>query len=556
MKKNWTIAALILVFVLAWDVFVLRPYNLKNSPAKTNPQVSSEPVPARSGVNTSPKSTDNKVSAVFNKTPETSPKSVRTLDQIWSGSHSFVETKQLNEKTSVSFFSGGRLGALELSNYTVRGEKERKPVSIAQLGFGWSSNNPKIDACLAGFQKPETFKNENGTDETRYFNTTEHGKCQLNFKPQTNTAGLFFVSLVLDGFVGESGSLDFLGADYLGMGPSTDHNFLMARIEGSKKTYRDKDLFESKVVDGKIDWTAWGDRYFVSALLQQGNWNPFIKFSKLDGSDEKNPTIVSGFTYPLALSEGKASYELGLYLGTRDSETLGKIRPDLIEAVDLGFFGSIARLLLWALSSINKLFNNFGVSIIILTLLVRLMFWPLNKKVYESGAKMKALQPEIEKLKAKYGNDKSKAQEMNMQLWNLYRQNKVNPLGSCFPLLLQMPIFFALYGALNHSLDLYQAPFAFWIQDLSSKDPFYVLPILWTASLLAYIKINPTQGTQPGAPDMKWIMIAMNLFIGFLSIEWPSGLTLYLFVSNAVGITQQVLMQRGSQKLQPVQEGV
>ena len=328
----------------------------------------------------------------------------------------------------------------------------------------------------------------------------------------------------------------------------------MAGVNDSKKSYRNGDLKKPTLVEGKIGWLAWGDRYFVSALVQQGSWNPFVAFRGLGGT-EKEPNILHGFTFPFNGEATSAEYSLGVYFGTRDGDILEKIKPELSGAVDLGFFGFIARILLSALSAINKLFGNFGLSIIVLTLLVRLMFWPLNKKVYESGAKMKALQPEIEKLKAKYGTDKAKAQEMNVQLWNLYRQNKVNPLGSCLPLLLQMPIFFALYGALNHSLDLYQAPFAFWIQDLSSKDPFFVLPVLWTLSLLAYTKINPSQPTQPGAPDMKWIMIAMNLFIGFLSAEWPAGLTLYLFVSNVVGISQQVFMQRESRKLQPVQEG-
>jgi YidC/Oxa1 family membrane protein insertase len=184
------------------------------------------------------------------------------------------------------------------------------------------------------------------------------------------------------------------------------------------------------------------------------------------------------------------------------------------------------------------------------------MFWPLNKKVFASGQRMKQVQPEVEKIKLKYGNDKSKAQEMQLEIWNVYKKNNVNPMGSCLPLLLQMPIFFALYGALNHSLDLYQAPFVGWITDLSSPDSFYIFPILWTLSLLSYFKINPRQPTQPGAPDMKWIMIGMNIFIGYLSKDWPSGLTLYLFVSNLVGILQQVMMLRSGKKLLPVQEGV
>jgi YidC/Oxa1 family membrane protein insertase len=145
---------------------------------------------------------------------------------------------------------------------------------------------------------------------------------------------------------------------------------------------------------------------------------------------------------------------------------------------------------------------------------------------------------------------------MNMETLALYKKHKVNPVGSCFPLLLQMPIFFGLYGALNHSLDLFQAPFFMWITDLSSRDPFFVFPALWTISLVAYVFLNPMpQNNQQGMPDMKWIMISMNIFFGYLSKDWPAGLTLYLFVSNLVGITQQMVMQRATKKLQPIQEG-
>lgn len=126
----------------------------------------------------------------------------------------------------------------------------------------------------------------------------------------------------------------------------------------------------------------------------------------------------------------------------------------------------------------------------------------------------------------------TKANEMNMEVMGLYKKNGVNPMGACLPMLLQLPIWFGLYQALNHSLDLYQAPFYGWISDLSAPDPYFVFPIAWTISLIAYIYINPTP-QQPGQPDMKWMMFAMNLFIGWMSKEWPSGLTLYLFVATS-----------------------
>ena len=223
--------------------------------------------------------------------------------------------------------------------------------------------------------------------------------------------------------------------------------------------------------------------------------------------------------------------------------------------MELGYFATIARALIFALNLINKAVGNYGFSIIALTLIVRLLFWPLNKKVFESGRRMKELAPEMERIKAKYGDDKSKANEMNLEIMGLYKKHGVNPMGSCLPMLLQLPIWFGLYQALNHSLALYQAPFALWIHDLSAPDPYFVFPVLWTISLMGYMYVNP-QPTQPGQPDMRWMMYGMNAVIGYMSHAWPSGLTIYLFVSNLVGITQQLVMQRAGKKLQPIQEGV
>jgi len=180
----------------------------------------------------------------------------------------------------------------------------------------------------------------------------------------------------------------------------------------------------------------------------------------------------------------------------------------------------------------------------------------LNKKVFASGQKMKDLQPKIEALRKKYGDDKSKMGQLNQEMMALYKTEKVNPAGSCLPLLLQMPIFIGLYGSLSNSIDLYQAPFLLWIEDLSSPDKYYVLPALWTLSMLAMMKYTPqpTQ-QQPGMPDMKKVMFVMYIVFGFMAKDWPSGLCLYLVVSSVAGTLQQMFFRRDHSTLETVQEG-
>jgi YidC/Oxa1 family membrane protein insertase len=214
--------------------------------------------------------------------------------------------------------------------------------------------------------------------------------------------------------------------------------------------------------------------------------------------------------------------------------------------------------MLWSLKTLNRLFDNFGISIIALTILVRILFWPLNKKAYLSTLKMKEIQPELERIRKKFDTkDRAQVEQMNREIFALYKNKKVNPLGGCLPMLLQLPIFIGLYGALSHSIDLYQAPFFGWLQDLSLPDPYYIFPIIWTLSLLGYLAVNPQamNTNQPGMPNMKWIMIGMNLFFGFLSKDWPAGLLVYLVVSNCVGLSQQYFLMRSNTKPQLLREG-
>ena len=181
--------------------------------------------------------------------------------------------------------------------------------------------------------------------------------------------------------------------------------------------------------------------------------------------------------------------------------------------------------------------KNWGVAIILLTLLVRVVLFPLTYKSMQSMNEMRKLQPEIEKLKAKFGSDREK---MNMAVMQLYQQHKVNPLGGCLPMLLQMPIWFALYAALQTSVELYREPFL-WIQDLTLKDPVYVLPALMGISSFLMQKLSPQPADNTQA---KMMLYFFPIFFTFIMINVPAGLTLYIFVNNLLSIIQQQVMMK------------
>ncbi len=545
-KNKWILIGLGVAAVIAYDFYVIKPYNQKYQKHLAEQKKTEKPA-VDYGQGATPATT----TASTPTAEKTSALSTGESATSWNlGADKKIELVSTSSKRQVGFFADGRIGNAIFSDYIVRGSKEKIPVVVQENGFRWITNDVAVQQCLNSLSLSVV----GGKTPAVFSATTSAGSCRIEYDIDAQKAGVINSKLSLNGFNGSAGELFFSGTGDPNTGLAQDHHFLTVSVAESVTHIREKDLFKETKLEGKIDWLMWGDRYFSATLLPKGEWNPTV-FHK-DPAGGENKIVEYGFRYPLVFKAGQASFENQIYFSTRDSDSLIVASPTLPNAVDLGFFGSIANLLLMALRFINNFVNNYGVSIVVLTLLVRLMFWPLNKKVFASGQRMKQVQPEVEKIKLKYGNDKSKAQEMQLEIWNVYKKNNVNPMGSCLPLLLQMPIFFALYGALNHSLDLYQAPFVGWITDLSSPDSFYIFPILWTLSLLAYLKINPTQPTQPGAPDMKWIMIGMNIFIGYLSKDWPSGLTLYLFVSNLVGILQQVMMLRSGKKLLPVQEGV
>lgn len=545
MKRNWKIIGALVVFMALWQYLVIKPYADKVRATQV-----SQKQDTKENTNQTPTAETSQSSA---------PSSAVNTQEIPSSSSpagAFVR-HDLSKDVDFRVYENGVISHFHLPNYQLQDQKD-KDVVLLQEGISWSSTNPKIQECLSQLKSIDTKSN------LLFKGTTNEGSCEVRFDLVEHAHTKEIIpSLKLEGFSGAQGTVDFStktksffeisadGSPKLIAAESMNPHRFMYVINAEKDNTYGEDLFKVELLEGKVSWLSFGDKYFLSAFLPKGSFNPSIFHSFV------NNEFKYGFRYPI-VNEALAGteYRLGFFSGPRDTEMLASIDPQLKSAIELGWFESVGRFLLWSLNQLYKLFQNYGVSIIVLTLLVRLLFWPLNKKMFDSGQKMKELQPHLERIRAKYKDDKTRMNEMNMEIMNLYKVHKVNPMGSCLPMLLQIPVFLGLYTSISNSINLYQAPFVGWITDLSAKDPFYVLPVVWTVSMYFTMKLNPqaTQ-TQPGMPNMKYMMYAMYLVFGFISKDWPSGLNLYLVVSNLVGIVQQILFLRASKKTQLVQEG-
>ncbi len=271
-------------------------------------------------------------------------------------------------------------------------------------------------------------------------------------------------------------------------------------------------------------WLAMVQHYFVTAWLPAAGTAREFYMRKV-GEDLYSAGVILPVT-----ADGKSA--VSLYAGPQEQDKLEKIAPGLDLVVDYGWLTVIAAPLFWVLGAIHKLVGNWGWAIIGLTVLLKLAFFPLSAASYKSMAKMRVLTPKLVKLKEAYGDDK---QRLNQEMMALYKREKVNPLGGCLPVLVQIPVFIALYWVLLGTVEMRNAPWLGWITDLSVKDPFYVLPLIMGATMFIQTKLNPT----PPDPIQAKVMLFMPIVFTGMFLFFPAGLVLYWTVNNLLSIAQQ-----------------
>ena len=281
-------------------------------------------------------------------------------------------------------------------------------------------------------------------------------------------------------------------------------------------------------------WVAWLQHYFVTAWIPQPGQNNVVLARK----DTKGNYII-GYTGPsLTVAPGaKAETSATLYAGPKSQAVLKELSPGLELTVDYGILWFIAQPIFWLLQHIHSIVGNWGWSIIFLTMLIKGIFFPLSAASYKSMARMRAVAPKLAALKEQHGDDR---QKMSQAMMELYKKEKINPLGGCLPILVQMPVFLSLYWVLLESVEMRQAPFMLWITDLSIKDPFFILPIIMGATMFIQQRLNPT----PPDPMQAKVMKMMPIIFTFFFLWFPAGLVLYWVVNNVLSITQQWYITR------------
>jgi YidC/Oxa1 family membrane protein insertase len=294
------------------------------------------------------------------------------------------------------------------------------------------------------------------------------------------------------------------------------------------------DLKEDPVVYSQdIVWTSFQTKYFLTVVVPTEKTVEKVKIFR------DNDAIENMLETPYFTLQGGERRQLDylVYIGPKEPEQLQAAGHQLDKVVSFGFFNILAQPLFIVLTFFYGFFKNYGVAIILLTVLIKIIFWPLTHKSYSSMKSMQKLQPEMQKLRDKFKNDKER---LNKEMMSLYKTHSVNPLGGCLPMLVQIPVFFALYQVLLNSIALRHAPFAFWLTDLSAKDPYYITPILMGASMFVQQKMTPTTAD----PMQAKIFMMMPIVFTFMFLNFPSGLVIYWLVNNLLTILQQYFIHR------------
>ena len=332
-------------------------------------------------------------------------------------------------------------------------------------------------------------------------------------------------------------------AGYSFSGPS-------AMIDNKLEQVKVKKIEDQSEYPGNIKWLAIVDRYFMKGIMPKEATQGIMKLSLDD-----NGVLGCRFIGPEQTIQpgAQGTYEYEIFFGPKSMAVLKQVGHDLNRALDFGMFDFIAKPLLWFMNFIYGLIPNYGIAIIVMTILVKIVLWPLGSKSYKSMTEMKRLQPLMAEIREKYKHDKK---QMNQEIMSLYRTYKINPMGGCLPMVLQIPVFFALYRMLYQAIELRHAPFFLWINDLSAPDrlfnfgfsipfmqPPYGIPVLTVimgATMLLQQKMSPP----PGDPTQAKMMMLMPIVFTVIFINFSSGLVLYWLINNILSIGQQFYIQK------------
>ncbi len=502
-------------------------------PARPSPGAVSKSVPAPRDATGEPPAPPTPSSAVSSPP---APPAVRSPEQTFT-----IDTPLYR---AVFTSRGGRLRRYDLKKYADRLGKAAHPVDLVHVTRDDPEGWP-LGLRLIGEESSNDLENLDfegvRTGDTLRFTATAPGGVAVTTTYTIDPASYLLTLDVEARNLG--GEEKRLGIGVVWTSPTDPkhhdnrqegHAGPVALVGSSVERVDVEDLDEEQRFSGNLLWAGFETKYFLAAMIPD---KPEQARSRIWKPSPKVVAIELSFP-PGTVPAGSATSRIvRVYLGPKLIPELKRAGAGLDESIDFGVFAVLARPLLWILNFFEGFVGNYGVAILLLTLLVRVAFYPLASKQFRSMKEMQRLQPLIAELKEKHGNDRER---FNQEMMQLYRTHKVNPLGGCLPILVQIPVFIALYQALLNSIELRQAPFFAWIQDLSAPDHTYITPILMTASMFAQQKMSPPMAD----PAQQKVMMLMPLIFGFMFLNFPSGLVLYWLVNNILSIAQQYWINR------------
>ena len=536
------IIALCVVSFLLWDAWQ-RDYGPKPPPPASVDRPAPDAAPSESG---SPSTDVPQAPQAVQPASTATPTSDDVVDEPGRGRKITVTTDVL----SVQIDSlGGTIAGVDLLSYPVSNDKPNEPFRLlddtdpgrfftAQSGLTGPRSapnhhaqyEPEADAYeltegVEFIDVPLRWRSQDGVEVTRTYRfARDHYvvEVQVDVVNRSDSAwqGALYGQL-------QRGEPESSGGIF------RTYTYTGGILSGPEKPYEKVDFSDmaSQDVDRDVvgGWVAMIQHYFAAAWIPGAEETNHYYSKSLS-----NGRFAIGVVSPVATVPpgGASEFSLSLYVGPKIQQRMQDVAPHLERTVDYGWLWLIAEPLFWLLSWIHGFVGNWGWAIVILTFLIKLAFFQLSATSYKSMARMRKLQPRVTTLRERYAADK---QRMNQAMMELYRQEKINPLGGCLPILVQIPVFIALYWVLLESVELRQASFIGWLDDLSLHDPYFVLPVLMGVTMLIQQKLNPT----PPDPMQAKIMMALPFVFTFFFLFFPSGLVLYWFVNNVLSIIQQ-----------------
>jgi YidC/Oxa1 family membrane protein insertase len=454
--------------------------------------------------------------------------------------------------------TGGGIKSFRLKNYreTPAPDAELKELITTDsyrdlpLYFTWGVEPRRAQIPLFVADK-ETLKIETGESQTLTMTAQLSSGLQIT-RRMTFAPDSYLINLSVE--VYNLSETPLQGSSYMSLTnrpfTSTSARYLFsgpaALIDGKLQEIKPKNLEEGgQTLQGNITWVAFEGTYFMTGVIPENQSNQTLKLSA-DGEMINSLLLSADQVIPAA---GRLQYNYQVYFGPKKITTLREAGHDLERVVNFGWFDKLARPALYLLNFFYGYVGNYGIAIILVTVLIKILFWPIAQKGLKSMKNMQKIQPKMAKLKEKYKNDSAR---LNQEMMGLYKTYKVNPLGGCLPMLLQIPVFFALYKVLLQAIELRHAPFMLWITDLSAPDrlmvgvdiPYLggipVLTLLMGGSMFLQQKMTPS----PADPTQAKIMMFLPVIFTFMFLNFASGLVLYWLVNNLLSIGQQYIINK------------